>query len=538
MIRIGLSLFVFVIGACFASAAQVTSTVAKTDSVNVLSKPKPEDLLPEINSLAVPEIWAERYPAELIGLQLGLKKKLGKALNLIGITENQANTQKGALLIGPKTLLDRATLANLSPSTSRLSFIGQASDFASITGVSAWRLYLETTEKPDFQALYRVFGIPPQPTSGSAAAYAYDWHESYSLAYMDIPEIRLSGEKLQVRTVNIPTYLSKGKLKSITVQFEAKHSKIPKGSRRFLNFYLNNNLLRTFQLTLDYGVKEKFEIPPIVLAPGSYLTFELLAADFNGAGSSDFELEMNSEKTLFAPEYREDFPLLFSSFPKNMEGKPLEIRYDYTLRLSELKALSDLLDILNQRPQKEYPLYFPKMTRINGPKEVPAEDSHLILLTQKPEQYEEVFKTHKKLEFTPNGLIHKSDEIGLFLKNHPQVPLTWMELFERDGQHVLLVATDPQDGSPLIEAIDGIEDYYVTDMGNILVADPAHYYYFDIRLKELKSQRAQNQESFEAFWSGYRVHLSALLLVIIVVLLIYVYQKSQTAKKKIEDART
>ncbi len=538
MIRFGLSLFVFGIVATFASKAQVSSTVTNVDSVTVSSMPKPEDLLPEINSLAVPEIWAERYPAELIGLQLGLKKKLGKSLNLIGITENQAYTKKGVLFIGPKTLLDSATLANLLPSTSRLSLIGRAYDFSSTTGVSAWRLHLETTEKPDFQALYRILGIPPLPTSGSTAAYAYDLHSSYSLAYMDIPEIRLSGEKLQVRTVNIPTYLSKGKLKSITVQFEAKHTKIQQGDRRFLNFYLNNNLLRTFQLTLAYGVKEKFDIPPIVLAPGSYLTFELLAADFTGAGSSDFELEINLEETLFAPEYREDFPLLFSSFPKNMEGKPLEIRYDYTLRPSEIKALGDLLDILNQRPQKEYPLYFPKMTRINGPTEVPAEDSHLILLTQKPEQYEEVFKNRKKLEFTSSGLVHKSDEIGLFLKNHPQVPLAWMELFERDRQHVLLIATDPQDGSPLVEAIDGIEDYYVTDMGNILVADPAHYYYFDIRLKELKSQRTQNQESFEAFWLDYRIYVSALLLILIVVLLIYVYQKSQTAKKKIEDART
>ncbi len=520
------------------NTTQASLSVRESDSLKVSSLPLPEELLPEINALAVPEIWAERYPAELIGLQMGLKRKLGKGLTLIGLEESQTNPRSGVLLIGPKNSLDSLLLASLSPSTSRLSVLSQQTDSAAKAEVSTWNLYLETTEKPDFQALYRVLDLPALPTSGSPEDYAYDWHDSYSLAYMSIPEIQLSGEKLQVRTVNIPTYLSKGKLKTLTVQFKASHSAIAKGSRRFLNFYLNNNLLRTFQLTSDYGVEERFEIPPIVLAPGSYLTFELLPADFTGAGSSDFELEMDLENTRFMPEYRMDFPLLFSSFPKNMEGKPLEIHYDYTLRLSELKALGELLDILNQRPQKEYPLYFPKMTRISGPSEMPTDKSHVILLTQTPEGYEEVFKNRKKLEFTSSGLVHKSDEIGLFLKNHPQVPLTWMELFERDGQHVLLIATDPQDGSPLVEAIDGIEDYYVTDMVNILVADPAHYYYFDIRMKELKSQRAQNKESFEAFWSDYRIYVSALLLILIVVLLIYVYQKSQTAKKKIEDART
>lgn len=518
--------------------AQVQNLESKKDSLEVSSLPLPEELLPEITTIEVPESWAERFPSELIGLQLGLKRKFGKSISLKGLAEDHANPKSQVLVIGPKNALDSMILASLSPSTSRLSILQHSVDTVSGEITPVRKLYLETTENPDFQALYRVLGLPSMPTSGSPANYAYDWHDSYSLAYMNFPEIHLVGEKIQVRTVNIPTYLSKGKLKSLSVQFRASHSAIPKGSRRFLNFYLNNNLLRTFQLTSDYGVDELFEIPPIVLAPGSYLTFELLQADFEGSGSSDFELEIDLENTLISPDYRSEFPLLFSSFPKNMEGKPLEIRYDYTLRLSELEALRDLLDILNQRPQKEYPLYFPKMTRINGPTEVPVEDSHLILLTQRPEQYEEVFKNRKKLEFTPDGLIHKSDEIGLFLKNHPQVPLTWMELFERDGQHMLLIATDPQDGSPLVEAIDGIEDYYVTDMGNILVADPAHYYYFDIRMKELKSQRVENRESFESFWMGYRIYLSAFMLILIVVLLIYVYQKSQTAKKKIEDART
>jgi hypothetical protein len=305
-----------------------------------------------------------------------------------------------------------------------------------------------------------------------------------------------------------------------------------------LNFYLNNNLLRTFQLTSDYGVDEQFEIPPIVLAPGSYVTFELLAADFTGSGSSDFELKMDLEDTFLSPEYRNDFPVIFSSFPKNMEGKPIEIQYDYTLRLPELEALSGLLDILNQRPQKEYPFYLPKMTRIQGPEEVASGDRHLILLTQTPHRYEKLFKNRKKLEFTESELIHRSDEIGLFLKNHPTVPLTWMELFERDEQRILFIANDKQDGQPLLEAVDGMEDYYVTNMGNILVADPFHYYYFDIRMKELKSQKSENRENFEAFWSDYRIYLGALMLVLIVILLIYVYQKSQTAKKKIEDART
>ncbi|WP_111671710.1 hypothetical protein [Algoriphagus litoralis] len=538
MIRFALPFLL--LGLCSTALANLHPQSPKNqkDSLAINSLPLPEELLPEITRIAVPESWVERYPAELIGLQLGMKRKFGKAISLRGLAEDQSNPISEVLVIGPKNDLDSMILAGLSPSASRLSILNHPVDLDSGEIKPVRKLYLETTENPDFQALYRVLGLPSMPTAGSATVYAYDWLDTYSLAYMNFPDLHLIGEKLQVHSVNIPTYLSKAKLKSLSVHFRASHSSIPKGNRRFLNFYLNNNLLRTFQLTANNGVDELFEIPPIVLAPGSYFTFELLPADFSGPGSKDFDLEIDLENTLISPEYRSEFPLLFSSFPKNMEGKPLEIRYDFTLRLAELEALGNLLDILNQRPQKEYPLYFPKMTRINGPEELPMGDTHLILLTQSPEQYEEVFKNLKKIAYSPEGLSHKSDEIGLFLKNHPQTPLTWMELFARDGQHVLLISNDLQDGRPLVEAIDGIEDYYVTDMGNILVADASHYYYFDIRLKELKSQRVENRESFESFWMGYRLYLSAFLLILIVVLLLYVYQKSQTAKKKIEDART
>ena len=370
--------------------------------------------------------------------------------------------------------------------------------------------------------------------SPSTSVFEYDWEETYSFEDLDFQDFTLTPSQTKI-TQTLPVYLTKGKFKTLNVALLFRIENI-EAKDTYLNFYLNNNLIQSLQIDPGESALLRFSIPPMPLSVGSYITLEWINPTEKTL-SKEAKITIDGSESTISPIFRKDFPLLFSSFPKIMEGKPLQILVDYELSREELQALDDLTFLINKRPKKDYQFYLPEIIRINGPSDVVSRDAHLILITQDPSQYQEILRKESLYLYIEDGPSYKSDELDRFFEKHQDPALTSMELLELNNNRILFIVNDPKAKLSMKEAVDGMEDEIISNTGNILLADDQHYYFFDIRLKELMNQGNPKKAEFEVFWTHYRLYATLILFIGLWLLLRYIHVKSQNAKKSIEDAR-
>ncbi|MDN3205156.1 hypothetical protein [Algoriphagus sediminis] len=374
----------------------------------------------------------------------------------------------------------------------------------------------------------------PENYAPSTIPYEFDWKKTYSFAELGFSDFVFNSSTSKINST-LPVYLTKGKFKSWDVELKIQAKNLG-NEKVFLHFYLNNNLIRSFQIGTEDVSEYSFSIPPMPLSVGSYITIEWTNPNGN-ALPKGAEILVDKMQSFISPIFRDEFPSLFSSFPKNMEAKPIQILVDYELSEEEQEALDELVLILNKRPRNDYRFYFPEIFRIDGPDDLISRDVHMILVTQSPVKYSETFKNESLFKYGLDGLNYKSDELDKFFEKHKNTPLTSMELFEFQGNRILFIANNPFAVSSMKEAIDGMEDEFISNTGNLILADARHYYFFDIRQKELVAQDQMKRSAFENFWVNYRVYITLILVILLWLLLRYIYIKSQNAKKSIEDAR-
>ncbi|TNF43140.1 MAG: hypothetical protein EP311_03790 [Cytophagales bacterium] len=486
----------------------------------------------EFDALGVPDSWTQKYPQELLQLSLS-SRTTSKPVSLLSWEEALQETNQAMVLIGESFPKD-SLLENRK-------FIPFASEgkwlFLKAEDDSVQRVHYFYQGGGPFQAsdFIEQMGWEIPGKTISREAFDYEWKKSYTFSELDIPTFSL-GEGNTLFNKTLPTYLTKGFYKNwkVSLQFNVSN---PDGTEAYLNFLANNNLIRSFQVKEEGKYSVEFTIPAIPLSVGSYLSLELIQGN-ERASLSSVAVEIESENSLISPSFRNEFPMTFSSFPKNMEGKPIRILQDYDLSPSELGALADLILLINDRPNKSYPFYLPEIIRLEKPGAIFDTEDNLILITQTPQAYASLVEGQSKLRYTEQGREYQSDELSRFFQRHENVPLSSMELLDLRGQKMLFIVNDPLGGDAMKEAVDGLEDEFISNTGNILLADAKHYYFFDIRLKEPLGLSVGKKDQFEQFWMGYRIYITLLLLAGLFLLLRYIYIKSQHAKKSIEDART
>lgn len=521
------SIILFPILAFSAQKASFGLAGQEVDTLKV-SLPSPPS---KVNLIAIPDSWTSRYQNELLRLNFGLKKNNGSAS--VGFWKDALKNKNQQVIFLGETFPADSALANQKfiPIGSKGNWIYLNSQNDSTKQVY---FFYKTGNPFNPSSFFQEVGIQSEEIAYSLEPYEFNWKKSYSFREIDFPNILLNSDQ-PVYNATFPTYLTKGFYKNWTVDIHFKVNN-PKNSDYYLKILVNNNLIRSYEINQGGTYETSKQIPPMPLSVGSYFTLSLV--NENGKQpTEDVSVEVDLEKSQLSPTFRNDFPMTFSSFPKNMEGKPLKILIDYDLRPSELEALTDLIVLLNKRPDKAYPFYLPEIIRLKNPGDVPELNSNLILITQTPQAYTSLIKNHSKLKYTAAGKEYQSDELDRFFAHHPSVIISSMELMALDDQKLLFIVNDPLEDRSMKEAVDGMEDEIISNTGNILLADATHYYFFDIRLKEPLGLGSQKKGQFEQVWLGYRIYITILLLAGLLLLLRYIYIKSQHAKKSIEDAR-
>ncbi|WP_338226445.1 hypothetical protein [Algoriphagus confluentis] len=489
------------------------------------------DIPVDFDILGVPESWAQKYPQELLKLSFFLKSK-SKPASLLSWTEASQENNRALVYLG-ETFPKDSLLGNqrFVPFASQGRWV-----YLKASGDTTQKVHYFFQSGGSFQAgdFAKEMGLATIGESYSQEEYDYQWKKSYPLSELDFPKLSLSANNSPFNKT-LPTYLTKGFFKDWKVNLHFTVSN-EESTEAYLNFLVNNNLIRTFQVKKEGAYHVEFSIPPMPLSVGSYLTLELVNGNGNSSLSSVI-VDLDVEKSQISPSFRNEFPMTFSSFPKNMEGKPLKILIDYELPPAELEALADLILLINQRPDQAYPFYFPELIRVEPTGKLPEIEANFILITRSPQAYLPLVKNQSKLKYTEQGRDFQSDELDKFFQYHSREGLSSMELLALESHRILFIANDPKESQSMKEAVDGLEDEIISNTGNILLADAKHYYFFDIRLKEPTQVGAEKQAQFEQFWKKSRIYITILLMLGLVFLLRYIYFKSQHAKKSIEDAR-
>lgn len=488
--------------------------------------------LPEaFETLAIPDSWSQKYAQELLKLSFSMKSGLPSA-SLLSWEEALEQADQGLVFLGntfPKDSLIGDQVFIPLGTQERWIFIRAKED--SIQRVHFFYQSGETFSAGDF---VKEMGWKIVGETFSKEAFEYKWKKNYSFDELGFPESPLKKDN-SLLNKTFPTYLTKGFYKNWKVNFDFTVSN-PEGSDAYLNFLVNNNLIRTFQVKQEGKYQSKFSIPPMPLSVGSFFTVELVSGT-NQKVPDWVTVDIDLDNSMISPTFRNEFPMTFSSFPKNMEGKPLKILIDYDLAPSEWQALAEMILLINRRPNPDYPFYFPEIIRIDNPETLSSFDANLLLITQTPLHYTSLINNQSKLIYSEEGREFQSDELEKFFQYHSQEGLSTMELLDLGRHKMLFIVNDPKERQSMSEAVDGLEDEIISNTGNILLADAQHYYFFDIRLKESSQIMDDKKAQFELFWSGYRLYITIFLFAGLLFLLRYIYTKSQHAKKSIEDAR-
>lgn len=443
----------------------------------------------------------------------------------LGITPNQGDLKMIYKKIVDKTSLDSIYTSNLLLTSENRAGILKAIQF----------FYSKDLNSSAFTNQLKVI----KSTTGDSI---FNFNLKNTFSFLDLGlETELSkGIGKIVKNIPLPNYLAQGNLREMNTHLKINHKPISEGENAFANIYLNNTLIKSFKLD-DSGILEQdVSFKNLNLSKGSYLGIEYIYVPQGGLcdrNITEFYAQINPQESLLKPAYREEIPLIFSSFPRNFSGSSLDILYDFEIHKDEISALSDLILKLNSRYESETTPYLPSFISLADNSVILNSDSNKILLSKNPKKYKELFQADQYIKFLDEYISFKSDEIPQFFDVNYQTPLVYVQLFKSNENKVLMISDLSNSSKALKTAIEGIDDLFLTNSGNVLISNTERYYFFDLRSNELKNQSEITLNQFEEFWTKFRLFIITTTIAIIVVLLTYIFNKSRDAKKKIEDAR-
>ena len=343
-----------------------------------------------------------------------------------------------------------------------------------------------------------------------------------------------------VKNIPLPNYLAQGNLGAMSIHLKINHKPINEGENAFINVYLNNILIKSFKLGYTGILEQDVSFKNLNLTKGSYLGIEYIYVPEGGLcdrNMTDFYAQISPKESFLKPQYREEVPLIFSSFPRNFSGKPLEFFYDFEIQKEEISALSDLVMKLNNRYESEISPYLPSFISLEGDLSPLEGQSNKLLISKNPKRYKDLFMTDQYIKFMDDFISFKSDEISQFFDVNYEAPLVYAQLFQSKKNKIMMISDLSRNGKTLNTTIGGIDDPFLTNDGNVLISNRDRFYFFDLRSNALKNQSEITLNQFEEFWLKFRLFIITTIIAFIVVLLTYIFNKSRDAKKKIEDAR-
>ncbi|MFD2033898.1 cellulose biosynthesis cyclic di-GMP-binding regulatory protein BcsB [Belliella marina] len=376
-------------------------------------------------------------------------------------------------------------------------------------------------------------------SSTSASEFTYHIKNEYSLNELGLKEEMTSGTCRIIKNVEIPRFLSKSELKLLSLKLRVNHMPITAANQGYINVYLNNSLLQTFSLDESGVVDMKIDIKRKPIYASSYFTMEFINIPVGGCCNSHetgFFAQIDPFESKINLDIDGKAPMIFSAFPENFAGKPIQLLTDLQITKEEIPALSNLISQINLQTDFLDNVYLPEMNILQE-NLFDNSNNHVVIITNQPHKYNNLFQANQYVRFYGDSISYQSDELETFFTVNYNKGLTYAQLFSNLDQKVLMISHLSDNSESLNKIIDGMYDQFLTNSGNVLLANDQRYYFFDLRDKVSGSQKLEKKKSFESFWDSYKLFIIIILLAFIIVLLSYIFRKSELAKTQIEDAR-
>lgn len=515
------------------------------------------EFLPEVERILISESSLQEYGEAAAYLHFFFREKIGVNLPVQKLDSINPKQIHRALILGKseeiQSYFPKSRTAQNNPGQGALSmYYGSHLDSITQNSFFTSSLLLSGSDLASVEkAIYFLFNsdltssaftdfVMVNETIETDPVYTFELKNSYQLDELGVDDQVMSGIGKIRRNYTLPSYLSKANLRSLQLQFKIDHKPVSGNESAYANFYINNDLIGTYRLNESGVLLAQINPTRVTFATGSYLGVEFIYTPEGGScntNATEFYAQIDPPESYLNPVFYPNVPLTFASFPKNFEKSAVEIIYDFSMTAEEIPGISQLIELINNRYASRKTYYFPKVTNVQSIETALGTPSHKIILTDKPEQYQGVFGDSPYIRFFPDSVAYRSDEIRRFFNLKYGQNLAFIQLFSYAGQNILMVSNSSRNPKTLQTGLQGVEDQFLTNSGNVLIADQDNYYFFDLRFNTSSDTQMNSQNRFLSFWETYRVFIIILVIAFIIVLLSYVFKKSETSKKNIEDAR-
>ncbi|MCH7412504.1 cellulose biosynthesis cyclic di-GMP-binding regulatory protein BcsB [Belliella sp. R4-6] len=370
--------------------------------------------------------------------------------------------------------------------------------------------------------------------------FKYILKPEFLLEELGLQEEMIYGSCRIVKNIQLPRFLTNNDLKLLSFQLKVNHKPVRKGEEGYINIYLNNSLLQTYAMDESGIVDKLIRVKSKPIRAGSYFSVEyvyLSEGKCCGETGSEFFAQIDPRESKIKIESTKNLQPIFSAFPENFSGNRVQVLTDIQITKNEIPAMSNLINQINIQSNLQDMVYLPEFLSLNDSSFQNTNRSNIILITHQPQKYNVLFEDNQFIKFYKDSISYQSDELETFFTVNYNKDLTYAQIFKRSQKMILMIAHLSDDSRSLFNVIKGIHDPYLTNSGNVLLANDQHYYFFDLRDKVSSDQKSEKKEIFESFWDQYKLFIIIMLLALIVVLLTYIFRKSELAKTQIEDAR-
>lgn len=360
---------------------------------------------------------------------------------------------------------------------------------------------------------------------------------------INFKELGVSNELIEgigkmAREVNIPRSYFGSNVKKLELNLDIAFRPVDISENAYLNIYFDDVLKESFQLDNKGKFTSTMIIDDIEIKKENVLKVEFYFVPEGGmciANASSFYAQLNTVKSSLRPVSYANTPTLnYFYFPENFQENQTIIYVDLANKFESVEPLADLISILNPGNLNDNDFNFPVIEHIDKLSLNDSNESRIILVEDILVLEEQLTKD-AYVKFNSNLVDFKSDVFTNFFNVSYADDLAFSQLFYYQSSPTLLFLNPTKNKKSLAQLINGMKGHYLTNTGNIIVANDSKYYFFNTTDTSATQDIDAQKSNFEIYWNKYRLFFVFALFLLMLVLLIYIFTKSKESKKNIID---
>lgn len=362
--------------------------------------------------------------------------------------------------------------------------------------------------------------------------------ENINFSRLGVSEELIEGIGKLTREVNIPRSYFGSSVKKMELNLDLTHRPVNSKESAYLNIYFDEVLKKSFKLDNKGDFKTSLVIEDFEIKRENVIKIEFYFVPQGGmcmANATAFYAQINLEKSYLRPVSYFDTPKLnYFYFPENFQNNDINIFTDAKSTPENIEVFSELLSIINPGNLSNNDFSYPLIKPVDSLNLDKSDESKIIILNE-PQQLENRFNKNAFVNFNDEVVDYRSEVYKNFFDIDYKKDLGFNQLFYFNQNPVMLITNPTNDPKVFKQLISGMRGQYLSNTGNVIVANSTSNYFFNSTDTMEKDSFETEQTSFELYWDKYRIFFVFALFLLLLVLLIYIFSKSKESKNNILD---